>query len=340
MIGVLKLFQPETAHAIGKWAMKHRLRAPGRYRVVTERVQHSPGSYKVDWPTKYQLFGNSIDNPFGLAAGFDKNGELVDVIRDYGFGFMEVGSVTYRGGKGNPRPRLFRLENGGLLNRMGLNGDPAVVVADRLKEYGHAKHYGVNIAKTHDPEIIGDKAIEDIYESYKLLSHLGSYTAINISCPNTREGKTFEEPGALRELLTTLKNWRRSQDAPLVVKLSPTLADEPFAFRKLIAICEDFDIKGYVACNTLPFTHPKFGKGGRSGWMLRDYVRRVVRELNLHKGAGKTIIACGGIEDAVVAAQYNREGADLYQAYSGFVVDRLAGPRFAHRINKDFENLL
>src|SRR5665213_2471711 len=114
----LRLIPPEAAHDLGKWAMRRRLLAPGPY-VMEEK-------------SRPVLFGNQLPNPLGLAAGFDKNAEIVDAAIDYGFGFVEVGSVTFRGGSGNPKPRMFRLDDQTLMNRMGLNGDAAEIVAARL----------------------------------------------------------------------------------------------------------------------------------------------------------------------------------------------------------------
>jgi len=321
MIGLLKLLDPERAHGIAKWAMKHRLLAPGK-------MKAGSGPY---------VFDTRLLNPFGLAAGFDKNGELVDVIEDYGFGFMEVGSITFRGGPGNPKPRLFRLENGDILNRMGLNGEPAQIVAPRLLR-AKSTRFGVNIAKTHDPEIVGDKAIDDIVGSYKLLNRCGFYTALNVSCPNTREGKTFEQPEALRDLLDEVGHHRLGA-APLLVKFSPTLVMEADLSRleSLVATCEYHNINGYVCCNTLPWEHAKYGKGGRSGSAVAPYTQQLVGVMR--RRTTKTLIACGGIRDAEDARVMRRCGADLFEVYNGFVSSPLAGPRFARKINAEYERL-
>ncbi|MBI4089538.1 MAG: quinone-dependent dihydroorotate dehydrogenase, partial [Candidatus Levybacteria bacterium] len=201
--------------------MKHKLLAPDEFK--TEE-------------SKTELFGVEINNPLGLAAGFDKNGELIDSALEYGFGYVEVGSVTYEGGKGNEKPRLFRLhKEKGLLNRMGLNGDPAEIVAERLKT-AKSKAFGVNIAKTHSPDILGDKAIADFVNSYKLLKSFGIYTVINISCPNTREGRTFEDPASLRELLSAISEAGRVK--PILLKLSPVIARADNKLTEVVSIAE------------------------------------------------------------------------------------------------------
>src|SRR3989338_7453067 len=185
-------FPPETAHNLGKWAIKHQILAPGQY--IAQK--------------KPSLFGFELNNPLGLAAGFDKNGEISDQIVDYGFAWAEVGSITYYGSEGNNKPRLYRREPSSLLNRIGLAGDPAYIIISRLKNT--KQPFAINIAKTPRAEIQGDKAIEDIKSTYKLaIENLPRekliYTTFDISCPSTLDGKTFEEPSRLEELLTEIK---------------------------------------------------------------------------------------------------------------------------------------
>ncbi|MEM8873725.1 MAG: quinone-dependent dihydroorotate dehydrogenase, partial [Planctomycetota bacterium] len=139
----LRALPAEAAHNVGTWAIKHEL------------MGEALPPYK---PVK--LFGKQLANGLGLAAGFDKSAKLLRHLSFYGFGFIEVGSVTFRGGKGNPKPRMFRLGDD-LMNRMGLPGDSAEVVAQRLADAPLDDNFGVNIAKTHDPDCVGDAAIDD-----------------------------------------------------------------------------------------------------------------------------------------------------------------------------------
>ncbi len=307
---LLRLLDPERAHNIALEAMLDRRLAPG--------------PYKSD-STETHLFGVPINNPLGLAAGFDKNGLLVDAIHDYGFGWSEVGSVTYLGGEGNKRPRMFRVGDRDVMNRMGLNGEPAWLVRERLL-MAKSKAYGVNIAKTHNPLIMGDAAIKDISESYRLLGGLGAYTVLNISCPNTTEGKTFEDPIALQELLSACRDHRR--DRPLLVKISPNIQMDDLA--EVLDLSREFNLSGFVCSNTLPWVHKKYGKGGRSGDAVRSLSLALVRYVRAH--TGHFVIGCGGIFDAVHARQYLEAGAGLFQVYNGFVRGPNAGPRFAHRL--------
>lgn len=323
MKNLLKLLPAETAHNLGKWLMKSLIRAPGVYQTETSQTV---------------LFDTPISNPLGLAAGFDKNGDLVDVISRYGFGFSEVGSVTLQGGRGNKRPRLFRLDHENLLNRMGLNGEPAEVVCEKLKQ---AKGiFGVSVAKTHSPDIMGDAAFRDVLGTYKLVKELGVYTTLNVSCPNTKEGKTFEDPSALCELLAAIKGMGKGK--PLVVKLSPValLSDDGLiCLNKTINVCEDMGVvDGYVVSNTSPAMDVKCGKGGISGPVLRTFVPNMIRHIR-ERAPNKWIIAVGGITNGKIMHQYDKLGATVFQAYTGFVHGENYGPDFAHVVLREWEKL-
>ena len=316
----LQFLPAETAHDLGKWAMRHRLLSPGPLHVKPEAAP--------------VLFGTPLPNPLGLAAGFDKNGQVVEAALDYGFGFVEVGSVTRLGGPGNARPRMFRVNGTTLMNRMGLNGDPAEVVAARLALL-QTPYYGVNIAKTHAPDILGDAAIDDMLGSYRLLHRFGLYTAINVSCPNTREGRTFEDPEPLKDLLTAIALARHGiRTPPVMVKLSPALDPlEEGGTQRLSAVlevCEAAGVEGYVLCNTLPAEHPKFGRGGMSGAAVRERAYRMVEFVK--QRLNRPIIGCGGIYDHDDLNGYLKRGCIAAQAYNGFVRGPQAGVRFAHRV--------
>src|SRR5579885_1530379 len=142
-----------------------------------------------------EIGGFSCQVPIGLAAGFDKNAHLIDVLKYWGFGFAEIGSVTAKASAGNPKPRLFRLpEDRAIINRMGLNGEGAEVIAQRLKHCAPSLPLGINIAKTNDPGITGDAAIEDILFSFDCLKDIEcAFFTINASCPNTKEGRLEEK---------------------------------------------------------------------------------------------------------------------------------------------------
>ncbi len=303
----LRLLPPEAAHEVGKAAMKRGLLAGGEpvRRPVT-------------------LFGTELPNPIGMAAGFDKNGELLHNLHRYGFGFAEVGSVTRRGGPGNPKPRMFRLDYPDVMNRMGLNGDPAEIVAARLRN-SPTPLFGVNVAKTHDPQIVGDAAIEDVAATYELVRDLGFYTVLNVSCPNTREGKTFEEPAALAELLAAVQPLRRA--VPMCVKLSPR--DEAADYAQVLQVCEAAGVDGYVAVNTRPVNNAH-GKGGQSGTTLATVARQAATFIT--RETDKPVLGCGGVFTPTDARALLAAGATVVQAYNGLVRGPHAGPTFASEL--------
>ncbi|MCH8945500.1 MAG: dihydroorotate dehydrogenase 2 [Nanoarchaeota archaeon] len=315
----------ETSHDLARYFMKMELFTPGRYSIPE---------------SKTKLFDVELDNPFGIAAGFDKYAELQDVVKSYGFGFIESGSYTFFGSKGNKKPRLFRdAESGGLINRMGLNGIPAHVAQERLSKAKDPNSFAVNIAKTHDEEIIGEMAIKDVVYSYKLLKNLGIYTAINISCPNTAEGKIFEDLGSFRELVEEIRAEKAERKSrPLVFKFSPDLEKE--TLEKLIEISYDI-ADGYEVTNTLPINHHIYGKGGLSGPKLRSYSREMVSFLR--GNTNKTILGCGGISTEKEAYELEEMGAEVFLVFNGFVhrhkENSYAGSKFSHKINEGLINL-
>ncbi len=318
---LLKL-PPETAHNIGKWAMKHRLSAPGKFETPESKIR---------------LFDVDLPNPFGIAAGFDKYAELHDVVQDYGFGWIEGGSFTLHGGRGNDILRLFRLSDGGLLNRMGLNCVPSYIAAEKYIRARNKFSFAPSIAKTHDPSITGDRAIEDIADSYRFLGGFGIYVAINISCPNTKEGKTFEEPDSFKDLVNALKEIGKRR--PIVFKFSPGL--ETRKLEKLVEISHDF-ADGYEAVNTLPYEHSLYGKRGLSGPGLDKISAETI--VSLREMTDKPIIGVGGIRTGNHAFAMSVGGANVFLCYTGFVYKHkenpFAGVDFAHKINREYREIV
>ena len=231
--------------------------------------------------------GLYVPNPVGLAAGFDKNAERVPLWAAVGFGFAEVGSVTARARLGNPKPRAFRLpDDRALINRMGLNNEGAEAVGRRLAALRAAGLpdgfvLGVNVAKTHDPAILGDAALDDFATTVRHVAAHADYLALNVSCPNTAEGKTFEEPAALDALLARVRRelaalGGHAATVPLLVKLSPP-APRHFDAARLaesVAACRPHGVDGFIAANTAPDraglrtdagTLEAMGAGGLSG---------------------------------------------------------------------------
>jgi len=304
--------------------------------------------FRVDSPLlEQELLGRKFANPLGLAAGFDKNAQLLEFFSYLGFGFMEVGSVTAQPWEGNPQPRLFRLpEDEALLNRMGLNNDGCDEIVSRLRNNIYRPHLplGTNITKTPHPAIVGEKAIEDFVYSYRHLRLVSDYAVLNISCPNTLEGKTFEDLGLFRELMTELKYARLADQFPLLVKLSPDL--EPKRLENLLMVGSFYDVDGYVVCNTTAKREnlqtssnqvAELGKGGLSGQPLRVQATKMLRRVYEMTKGEVLLIGVGGINSAESAYERIKAGASLVQVYTGLIYE---GPALAKRINSGLVELL
>lgn len=317
--------------------------AISRNKLITEIIS---SLYEHSAPSLEQtILGISFKNPVGLAAGFDKNGTMGPLMQSLGFGFIEVGSVTANPSTGNPKPRSFRLpDDESIINRLGLNNDGVQTISKRLKKLDLSIPIGINIAKTHDPAISGQKAIDDYVRSFKKVKEIGDYITINISCPNTAEGKTFEDPKSLEQLLTALAIEKDSMLAPVLVKFSVDLT--PTLLEELISVCESHSISGYVACNTSnsrdSLVSPKstireIGRGGLSGRAIREKSTEIISRIRHLSSGNKLIIGVGGISSGEDAIEKLKAGANLLQIYTSMVYE---GPSIVKNINKEIENHL
>lgn len=291
---------------------------------------------------RQEILGMTFRNPVGLAAGFDKNGYLPPLMESLGFGYVEVGSITANPGTGNPLPRSFRLPlDESLINRMGLNNDGAATILKRLCNHDVSIPIGVNIAKSHDPSIVGEQALDDYYTSFRLATQIADYITLNISCPNTKGGKTFEEPDTLNSLLERLRIGSEATLPPLFVKVSADL-DET-RLHELIDVSRSHSVSGYVAVNTSSGRQglktpreeiDRIGPGGLSGRAIREKSNRLIRQIFTATRGEKPIIGVGGIFSAQDVVEKIRAGADLVQIYTGMVYQ---GPGLIRRINRDLD---
>lgn len=299
--------------------------------------------------------GVSFSTPLGLAAGADKNAEAVDFWFALGFGFVEVGAITARPSAGNPKPRAFRLiEDRALINRMGLNNDGAERIAQRLRQLKQRSigPIGANLAKTHDPQILGDAAIEDFVQSFRWVAPHTDYIALNVSCPNTAEGKTFEDPEAFATLLAAIQQEkaRMGLGTPIWVKLSPPQAsshlDIDGRLGEIVDLGRAGGIAGWIASNTAPdraglSSDPtlaaSIGRGGLSGRPLTQRSTALVRYLYRRCEGKLPIIGVGGIFDADDAYEKILAGASLLQMYTGLVYE---GPFVIKRIHRGLLRLI
>lgn len=295
---------------------------------------------------KTNFLGINLNNPVGLAAGFDKSLVAPEFWSNLGFGFVEAGNITAHKSDGNPKPRLFRLiKDQGLINRIGLANIGADAMSYKLQANSYQLPFGINIAKTHNPNILGDKAVEDFLYTFKKLYGFGNYITLNISCPNTVEGKTFEEPEALKILLSEIVKAKATfeKQNPILVKISP---DVNFGeLDKILEVCESFKMDGYVLTNTAKFRDglttssqiiEAIGKGGLSGKPLRKKATELVRHAykNLKRPC---LVGLGGIDSAEAAYERIKAGASVLQIYTGLIYE---GPSVVKNIKKGLVELL
>lgn len=284
------------------------------------------------------LFGVRFPNPVGIAAGLDKNAECIPYWEKIGCGFIEVGSVSADPAPGNPKPRAFRLPlDRALVNRMGLNNDGADAVGRRIRRIAATRRVplGINIVKTNRAGLEGVAAIEDFCRSFLSLAALADYISLNVSCPNTDDGKTFEDPAPFDALLDGLvaASVENDLEVPILVKFSPPEPGELSSggrFHELVAIAEAHEVNGYIATNTTlsrdelrtdPSVVNAIGRGGLSGRPLAKASRQLLRYLYREIGQAKPVISVGGIDttDEVVSRIYM--GASLVQIYTGLVYE-------------------
>lgn len=289
-------------------------------------------------PRPVEALGLTFANPVGLAAGFDKDARHVDAMAALGFGFVEVGSVTARPSAGNPRPRLFRLKaDGALINRMGLNNQGAEATAARLAALGERPvPIFVNVAKSHDKTLSGDAAIADYVRSITLMAPLADALVLNISCPNSGDGRTFEDPELLGPLLTAVTEGIGADGPPLLVKVSPDL--DPSRLQAVARLALDAGAVGFTATNTTVDRSglstsaaelEAIGAGGLSGAPLHARAVETVRRLREFAGPAVTLVGVGGIRGPGEARAFIEAGADLIQLYTGFVY---GGPTVVRQI--------
>jgi dihydroorotate dehydrogenase len=290
---------------------------------VPGALLESERSYRI------QVLGMEFLNPVGLAAGFDKNAELVEVLPDLGFGFVEIGTVTPRPQPGNERPRLFRdAATQQIFNRMGFNSLGAEVVASRLKvalpKLPKNFRVGVNLGKNKDTPL--EKAHEDYAEAARHFEGLADYLVLNISSPNTpglRSLQTLESVGRLtRAVREVVAKWQKAP--PILLKLAPEI--EPVELQDFFQNQTELGIDGWILTNTLG--GERNGQvGGWSGSCLTDLSReRLMVGRSLSRSP---IISVGGVMDAEEGRRRRRNGADLVQIYSGWV---FAGPRLPAQV--------
>ena len=283
--------------------------------------------------------GLRFPNPLGLAAGLDKGARLLPLWQSLGFGSVEIGTVTPRPQPGNPKPRLFRVpEEGLILNRMGFNSEGAEVVAQRLKHRPSGLVVGGNLGKNKEtPEA---QALDDYRSAFRVIAPLVDYTVLNVSSPNTPGLRNLQAPEALKPLLAGMLDLRKElglEAQPLFLKVAPDLAPEDLDDLADVALASGID--GLIATNTTldrsivgETNRPKvegWGAGGLSGRALRPKARDVQRRLLGRLDGRLPLIACGGIDGPEAAREALADGAALIQVYSALIFE---GPGLPGRV--------
>lgn len=291
-----------------------------------------------------EVAGRKFSNPIGVAAGFDKNAKFGSLINALGFGFAEIGSVTAKPSSGNPKPRLFRLpDDEAVINRLGLNGDGAAQVAERLSGFRAKTPYGVNIAKTNDPSIVGDKAIEDFLFSFRKVVNLpAAYITVNASCPNTHEG-IVQEVSELKAAMQQMRS-ENKKNVPIFLKLSPDSSDS--LLDSLLEVGRETGVKGYVCGNTSvsrqglktdPRRIDEIGRGGLSGKPIMPLALSLCKRVLHRKEVDQSVIACGGITSGAEVFQMLLLGVSAVQVYTGLIY---RGPGLVRAIKQELSALL
>ncbi len=286
-----------------------------------------------------EVFGLRFKNPVGLAAGFDKNAELIDDFSNLGFGFIEIGTLTPKGQPGNPKPRLFRLpQDEALINRMGFNNEGVEDAVERLQNRKSNIIVGGNIGKNKITP--NENALDDYIICFEKLFDYVDYFVVNVSSPNTPGLRELQEKEPLLKLLKSLqeKNSEKESPKPILLKIAPDLTESQLD--DIISITKELNLDGLIISNTtidrsgLSTDSSKvevIGAGGLSGKPVFQKSNEVLKYIRMHLPLVH-IIAVGGIHSAQDAIEKIQAGANLVQVYTGLVYE---GPALIKRINKE-----
>ena len=290
-------------------------------------------------PNEVKVMGLNFKGPFGMAAGFDKNAEMIKELGQLGFSHVEIGTVTRHAQDGNPKPRLFRLKKDlSLINRMGFNNDGADEVVKRLEKLRSSRAklpiIGVNIGKSKITEL--EDAVSDYEYSAEKLAPFSDYLAVNVSSPNTPGLRSLQAIDQLEPILKAVI--AKASGKPVLVKIAPDLADEDVV--AVAALATKLELAGVIATNTTVSrsglkTDSKsvsdMGVGGLSGPVLKERSIEVLKLLRANLPREIAIVSVGGVFGSNDVLQRLELGASLVQGYTGFVYE---GPLWARKINR------
>ena len=332
MFSVLRPFlfnlDPEVAHDLAIKSLKYNPLPSKMFEVEDEQMLN------------IQLLGQNFPNPIGLAAGFDKSAEVYNSIIKLGFGFVEVGTVTPLKQFGNPKPRIFRLENdGALINRLGFNNDGMELIKTRINSEGKKGILGINIGPNKDTKNQKD----DFCLCLKYFFDIADYITVNISSPNTEGLRNFHEEEKLKELLIALNKIKKDNKSniPLLLKVSPDINEDDIP--EIIDVVMKNNISAIVLTNTTNGNRDnlknkaKNEQGGLSGAPLQQISTNMIKKFYKLLNGKIPIIGVGGVNSGKSAYEKIIAGASLLQLYTGFVY---RGPSTAKDIKKELIQIL
>ncbi len=330
------LFNPELAHSISMTLIKILFFIPGIKSIFKKIYQTTQRADSTE------ILGLKFKNKIGLAAGFDKDGKYFDHMSAFGFGYLEIGTVTPLPQSGNPKQRLFRLpKDKCLINRMGFNNDGVDALVERLKKVNKRDYIiGGNIGKNKVTP--NEKAVDDYIICFEKLFDYVDYFVVNVSSPNTPGLRSLQEKAPLKKILNSLSeiNNSNAKSKPILLKIAPDLSFSQID--DIIEIVEESGIAGIIAGNTtiqrdnLTTDMTKveaIGNGGLSGPILRKKSNEIIKYIRAHAKKNLVIMGVGGINTRKDMLDKFENGADLVQVFTGFIYE---GPSMIkHMLNSD-----
>jgi len=332
MFSVLRPFlfklDPETTHDLAIKSLKFNYLPRKMFEVENEQILN------------IELLGKNFPNPIGLAAGFDKSGEVYNSLLKFGFGFVEIGTVTPLKQFGNPKPRIFRLEDdGALINRLGFNNDGIEIIKNRIKSEKKKGVLGINIGPNKNTK---DQK-NDFCLGLKNFFDIADYITVNISSPNTEGLRDFHDQEKLEDLLLALNKIKSENkiNIPLLLKISPDIKDNQISEIADTAIIND--ISGIILTNTTNSNKDKLisdfkkEEGGLSGEPLQQISTNMIKKFYKQLNGKIPIIGVGGVNSGKSAYEKIIAGASLLQLYTGLVYK---GPSIVKNIKKELIQIL
>jgi len=319
---------PEVAHDLAIKSLKVNFLPQSFFKVENEEILET------------KIFGKKLKNPIGLAAGFDKSAEVYNSLFKFGFGFIEVGTITPKKQLGNIKPRIFRLEKDkGMINRLGFNNDGLDIVLKRISENTPNGVLGINIGPNKDTT----NKIDDFAACFSKLYSKADYITINISSPNTDGLRSFHAKDSLSALLKNLFELKKSKriTTPLYLKISPDINDQDISH--IIELIFKYNLEGIISTNTSDGnrdnlkSNQKMEKGGLSGYPIKDISTDIIKKFYKETKGKLSIIGVGGVDSGQSAFQKISVGANALQLYTSMIYN---GPGLIKKIKKDLIQIL